>query len=162
MAPPADEIDRQARQTRDRMDEGLDTLETRGADIARYGRIAAIVLGAVVVAGVGVLVYRRVRRPSRNEQLQRMLVDALHSVPASLRDAAESVRDLPDDIKDRLKHMPSVRVVLEGHEPGTLESVARKVAPAVAGTVSAAVMERLARTFDSADAQSRNTPPDYN
>jgi hypothetical protein len=60
MGASADEIDRQINETRDHIDQNLGVLEKRAASNAmRYGRIAAVVLGVVIVAGAGVLIYRR-------------------------------------------------------------------------------------------------------
>ena len=144
MGTSADEIDRQINETRDHIDQNLGVLEKRAASNAmRYGRIAAVVLGVVTVAGAGVLIYRRMNRASRREQLQGMLLEALRDLPGSLR-------DLPDEVTSRLKRpLPSVKVVVNaeeaGKDPGTLESVVRKVAPAVVGTASSALIERFTR-----------------
>jgi hypothetical protein len=146
----ADEIDRQINETRDRIDQNLAVLEKRAASNAmRYGRIAAVVLGVVTVAGAGVLIYRRMSRPSRREQLQSMLIEALKDLP-------DSLRDLPDEVKSRLKKpLPSIKVVVNGEEaarePGTLERIVRKVAPAVVGTASTALIERFTRSSDPAE-----------
>lgn len=145
MGAAADKIDRQIRQTRDHMDENIDTLEKRAQSGAkRYARIAVIALGVAVVAGAGFLVYRRVRRPSRTEQLQKTLIALLKNMP-------DAVRDLPHEVGSRLKKpLPSVKVVVvHGDEPkesSTLESILRRVAPSMVGTASTAVIERLTRT----------------
>ena len=158
MGPAADEIDRQIRETRDQMDEKLDTLEKRAQSGAkRYGRIAAVALGVAVVGVAGYLVYRRVRRPSRIEQLQETLIGLLKSMP-------DSVRDMPHEVASRLKKpLPSVKIVFNGSdepkEPGTFESIVRRIAPAVVGTASTAVLERLTRTPEGE--RSRATPPEY-
>ena len=150
MGSSADEIDRQINETRDHIDQNLGVLEKRATSNAiRYGRIAAVVLGVVTVAGAGVLIYRRMNRPSRRKQVQNMLIEALKDLPQTLR-------DLPDDVTTRLKKpLPSVKVVVNGeegaHEPGTLESVVRRVAPAVVGTASTALIERFTRPPDSAE-----------
>jgi len=147
MGASADEIDRQISETRDHIDQNLGVLEKRAASNAmRYGRIAAVVLGVVTVAGVGVLVYRRMNRPSRREQLQGMVLEVL-------KDLLDSLRDLPDEVTSRLKKpLPSVKVVVNGEEagqePGMLESVVRKVAPAVVGTASTALIERFTRSSE--------------
>jgi len=157
MGASADEIDRQINETRDHIDQNLGVLEKRAASNAmRYGRIAAVVLVVATVAGAGVLVYRRMNRPSRREQLQSMLLEALRDLPGSLR-------DLPDEVTSRLKKpLPSVRVVVNGDEagkdPGTLESVVRKVAPAVVGTASTALIERLTR---ASEPRERSAVPAY-
>lgn len=159
MGASEDKIDRQIKETRDHMDENLGVLEQRAAsNVMRYGRIAAVVLGMAAVAGAGVLIYRRMNRPTRREQLQRILIEALKDLP-------ESLRDLPDEVRTRLKKpLPSVKVVVNGedaaHEPGTLESIVRRVAPAVVGTASSALIDRLNRAPNRADdTPSRSTVP---
>ncbi len=53
MGPSADEIDRQTRK-REQIDENLDVLEHRSAwNAVRYGKIAAVAVGIVAVAGAG-------------------------------------------------------------------------------------------------------------
>lgn len=97
MGASDDEIDRQIRETRDHMDQNLDDLEQQAASSAvRYGRIAAVVLGVAAVAVAGVLIYRRMNRPARREQLQSMLLEALKDLP-------DSLRDLPEEMTTRLK-----------------------------------------------------------
>lgn len=97
MGASDDEIDRQIRETRDHMDQNLDDLEQQAASSAvRYGRIAAVVLGVAAVAVAGVLIYRRMNRPARREQLQSMLLEALKDLP-------DSLRDLPEEVTTRLK-----------------------------------------------------------
>jgi hypothetical protein len=103
-----------------------------------------------------VLIYRRMNRPSRREQLQSMLLEALRDLP-------DSLRDLPDEVTSRLKKpLPSVKVVVNGEdtgkEPGTLESVVRKIAPAVVGTASTALIERLTRPPEPSE---RSAVPAY-
>ena len=157
MGASADEIDRQITETRDHIDENLGVLEKRAASNAmRYGRIAAVVVGVVAVAGAGVLIYRRMNRPSRREQLQSTLIQALRDLP-------DTLRDLPDEMTTRLKRsLPSVKVVVSGddsaREPGTIESVVRRVAPAVVGTASTALIERFTRPHDPAE---RSAVPAY-
>jgi hypothetical protein len=150
MGAAEDEIDRQIKETRDHMDENLEVLEQRAAsNAARYARIFAVVLGAAALAGAGVLIYRRMNRPSRREQLQGMLIEALKDLP-------DSLRDLPDEVKTRLKKpLPSVKIVVNGEdqsrEPGTLEGIVRKVAPAVVGTASTALIGRFTRQPEVTD-----------
>ena len=157
MGASADEIDRQINETREHIDQNLGVLEKRAASNAmRYGRLAAIVLGVVTVAGAGVLIYRRMNRPSKREHLQSMLLEALRDLPGSLR-------DLPDEVTARLKTpLPSIKVVVNGDEdvrqPGKIEGFVRKVAPAVAGTASTALIERLTRPADTAE---RSAVPSY-
>jgi hypothetical protein len=147
MGLKADEVDSQIRETREHIDESLDTLEQRAASNAvRYGRIAAVVLGVVAVAGTGVLIYRRMRRPSRREQLKRMVLEVMRDLP-------DSLRDLPGEVGSRLrKPLPSIKVVINGEgearEPVTFEGIVRKVTPAVVTTASSALIDRLARKSD--------------
>src|ERR1700682_748812 len=147
MGASADEIDRQITETRDHIDENLGVLERRASTNAmRYGRVAAVVLGVVAVAGAGVLIYRRINRPSRRERLQGMLIEALKDLP-------DTLRDLPDEVKTRLKKpLPSIRVEVNGadssKEPGTLKTIARKVAPAIVTTASGALIDRFTRQPD--------------
>jgi hypothetical protein len=153
MGPSTDEIDRQINETRDHIDENLGVLEGRAASKAmRYGRVAAVVLGVVAVAGAGVLIYRRVNRPSRRAQLQAMFIEALKELP-------DTLRDLPDEVSARLKKpLPSIKVVVNGEEaskePGTVESIMRKVAPAVVTTASGALIDRFVRPADPLDDKS--------
>ena len=159
MGASADEIDRQIKETREHIDENLGLLEQRAASNAvRYGKMAAVIIGVVAVTGAGVLIYRRVNRPTRTEQLRSMLVEALKDLP-------DSLRELPDEVATRLKKpLPSIKVVVNGEkaeEPGTLERIVRRVAPAVMGSASTAVIERLTRSSDPQDARSRSTVPAY-
>jgi hypothetical protein len=157
MGSSADEIDRQINETRDQIDQNLGVLEKRAASNAmRYGRIAAVVIGVVTVAGAGVLIYRRMNRPSRREQLQNMLIEALKDLP-------DALRELPEEVTSRLKKpLPTVKVVVNGeeaaHEPGTLENVLRRVAPAVVGTASSALIDRFTRPSDPVE---RSAVPAY-
>jgi hypothetical protein len=160
MGAAADEIDRQIKETREHMDENLGVLERRAASSAmRYGRVAAVVLGVVAVAGTGFLIYRRFNRVSRREQLQSMVLEALKDLPGTLR-------DLPDEVTTRLKKpLPSIKVVVNGEDeargPGTVESIVRKVAPAVVGTASTALIGRFTRASDSDHEHSRSSVPAY-
>lgn len=161
MGATQDEFDRQIKETSDQMDENLEVLEQRAASNAvRYGRFFAVVLGVAVLAGAGVLIYRRMNRPSRREQLQGMLIEALKDLP-------DALRDLPDELKTRLKKpLPSVKIVMNGEdqarEPGTLESIVRKVAPAVVGTASTALIGRFTRQPEFTDDRpSRSAVPSY-
>ena len=144
MGASADEIDRQIRETREHMDHNLGVLEQRARSKAvRYGRSAALVLGGAAVAGAGVLIYRRMTRPTRREQLQSMLIDALKELP-------DLLGDLPDEVATRLrKPLPSFKVVVDDEDetrrPGTLKSIVRRVAPAVVGTASSALVGRVTR-----------------
>lgn len=166
MGASADEIDRQIKETRDHMDENLGALEQRTAKNAiYYGRIAAAVLGAAAVAGAGYLIYRRFRRPSRREQLQSMLIQALKDLPGSLRDGADSLRDGAGEVSAKLKKpLPSVKIIVNGdevaQEPGALESIVRRVAPAMVSTASSAMIGRLTRQSPAgAEKETRATIP---
>ena len=153
MGAAADEIDRQIDETRDHIDQNLGVLEQRAASNARrYVRVAAVVLGVVAVAGAGVLIYRRINRPSRRARLQGMLV-------AALKDLPESLRDFPDEVASRLKKpLPSIKVVVNGEgdskEPGTFEGIVRRVAPAVVTTASGALIDRFVRPAGPLDEES--------
>ncbi len=97
MGASEDEINRQKKETRDRRDQDLDDLEERAESSAlRFGRIAAVVLGMAAVAVAGVLIYRRINRPTRREQLQNMLIEMVKDLP-------DSLRDLPGEVTARLK-----------------------------------------------------------
>jgi len=153
MGASTDEIGRQIDETRDHIDQNLGVLERRAASNAmRYGRVAAVVLGVVAVAGAGVLIYRRINRPSRREQLQGMLLDALRELP-------DTLRDLPDEVGSRLKKpLPSIKVVVNGKggskEPGTVKGIVRKVVPAVVTTASGALIDRFVRPADALEEKS--------
>ena len=141
MGASDDEIDRQIKAIRD--DSVLE--ESAASNAARYGRVAAVV-SVVVVTGVAVLIYLRVNRRNKRQKLQRRLVQALKDIP-------DSLRDLPDDVKARLmKPLPSVKVVVNddgaAREPGTLEGIVRRIAPAVAGAASSAVVDRFTRSAE--------------
>jgi hypothetical protein len=159
MGASADEIDRQIKETREHIDENLGVLEQRAASNAvRYGKIAAVIVGVVAVAGAGVLIYRRINRPTRTEQLRSMVIEALKDLP-------DSFRDLPEEVSARFNRpLPSIKVVVNGdasEEPGTLERVVRRVAPAVVGTASSALIERFTRVPDSEDIPSRSPVPAF-
>jgi hypothetical protein len=133
----SDDIDRQLNQTRDNTDENVDFLEERDASNARrYGRMVAIGFGVLVLTGASYLVYRRVKRRSLDKRLRTRLLDSL--------------RDLPHEASSRLKKsIPAVKVVVTeraAEGAGTLETVARRVAPAIVGTATTAVLEHFSRT----------------
>jgi hypothetical protein len=95
MGASANEIERQIEETRNRMDENLGVLEDRAASNAvRYGRVAAVAVGALALVGAGYLVYRRMRKPS----LRRRFMDGLDRV------SVESVRDFAGDMRSRLRN----------------------------------------------------------
>ena len=134
MGAPTDEIGRQIAETREHVDENLTILEKRAAANAR--RVAIIVAAGVaaglVVGGGAFLIYRHMRKPGMSERLHDMIPDAL--------------TDLPETIRTRFKGRP-VKVVIssgEGRE-SVWESIARRVAPAVATTMVGAVTARIVR-----------------
>jgi hypothetical protein len=136
MGASADQIEREIRETRERMDENLALLEDQAVSNAvRFGRIAAV---ALVVAGAGLagfLIYRRVRRPALKERLEGV--------------SPEGLRDLAVEIGTRMKEkFPSITVTLNDKrepEPGLARSVLSKLAPSLIGTASTAVIEKLSR-----------------
>jgi hypothetical protein len=139
MGASAREIERQIKETRDRMDDNLTRLEGRASfGAARYGRIAAIVLGVVAVGGAAYFIYRRTRRPTLRDRLDDLSIDNLRSLLA--------------EASDRLKEqLPSVTLRVNEkteEEPGTVESILRRVAPALVGTAGTALLERVARPGD--------------
>jgi len=134
MGASADQIESEIKETRERIDENLGMLEGRAASNAvRYGRIAAIVVGVGVLAGAGFLLYRRSRRPNLKDRLDAMSIDSL--------------KELAAEASERLsKRLPTVRVTVNEkteEEPGTVEAIVRKVAPALIGTASTALLERV-------------------
>ena len=134
MGASANEIDREISETRAGLDEKLNVLEKRAASGARrVGIMATIGLAAgLAVAGAAFLVYRRVRRPSLTDRLQDFLPDALTG--------------LPDEVRSRLRSGPIKVVITQGDEdaePGTWESIGRKVAPTLVSTALGGVMSRL-------------------
>lgn len=135
MGASAREIEREIKQTRERMDDNLTRLEGKATSTAkRYGRIAAIVLGVAAVGGAAFLVYRRTRRPTLRAQLDQLSINNLRKLAAVATDR----------LKDRL---PSVTVKINDkteQEPGTVESILRKVAPALVGTAGSALLQRVA------------------
>jgi len=139
MGASAREIERQITETRERMDENLTRLEGQATtSAARYGRIAAIALGVLAIGGVAWIVYRRTHRPTLRDRLDDLSIDNLRTL------AAEAT----DRLKDRL---PSVTVRFNekvAEEPGTIQSIIRKVAPALAGTAGSALLSRIAASPD--------------
>src|SRR5260221_13279740 len=95
MGPSGDEIDSRKRETREQMDE-----QPAESSAARYGTIAAILVGAAVIATAGVLIYRRYRRPGRRGQLRRMLVDAFFGF-------SDILPELPDEPPRKIKGPPA-------------------------------------------------------
>jgi len=142
MGASANEIDRQIKETRDRMDENLGELEDRATSNAmRYGKVAAVAIGVVVAGGIAFLLYRRFRKPTLKDRLQGM--------------SMESLRDLADEMAARLKKpLPSVTLTVNDRgagDPGMLQSIVRKMAPAIVGTASTALIERVTRPSDGGD-----------
>ena len=140
MGASADQIEREIRETRERMGENLDVLEKRAASNAlRYGRIAAIAL-VVTGAGVaGVVIYRNLRRPALQERLEGVS-------PQALRELAVEFGSL---VKEKF---PSVTVTVNERKepkPGPLQSLLRKVAPTLIGTALSAFIEKLTRRSDA-------------
>ena len=139
MGASAREIEREIKATRERMDDNLTRLEGRAASNAvRFGRIAAVVLGVVAVGGAAFLVYRRTRRPTLRDRLDQLSLDNLRALAAAATGR----------LKDRL---PSVTVKVNEkteEEPGTVEGILRKVAPALVGTAGSALLERIAYAPD--------------
>lgn len=137
MGASAREIEREIKQTRERMDDNLTRLEGQAASSAkRYGVIAAAVLGVAIVATAGIVLYRRTHRPSLRERIDDLSLDHLR----------ELVSELTATLKDRV---PSVTLRVNektDEEPGTVESIIRKVAPALAGTAGSALLNRLIAT----------------
>ncbi|HEV8596160.1 MAG TPA: hypothetical protein VGR23_00450 [Candidatus Dormibacteraeota bacterium] len=121
------------------MDDNLTRLEGRASSSAvRFGRIAAIVLGVVALGGVAYVVYRRTRRPTLRDRLDDLSLDNLRTL----------VGDASDRVRERL---PSVTVRFNEkteQEPGTVESIIRKVGPALVGTAGSALLSRVAAPPD--------------
>ena len=121
MGPSGDEIDRKVRETREQIDEDPDLPDGAESDAARYGRIAAVVVGVVLVAAAGVLIYRRINRPARREQLRRMLVEALEDLP-------DTLRDLPDEVARKVNRpLPSINPEARAKVRSALENIMRRV-----------------------------------
>lgn len=133
MGASAREIEQQIKDTRQRMDQNLSVLEDRAASSAvRYGTIAVVVVGAAALAVAGVLIYRRVRRRTLKARLQAL--------------SPETLRELADELTSRMKKpLPTVRVTVseKGVEPGTLQSIVRRVAPALVATASTSLVKRI-------------------
>jgi hypothetical protein len=135
MGASAREIEREVKETRDRMDANLTRLEGTAATRAvRYGRWAALGVGVLAAAGVAFLVYRRTRKPKLRDRLSDASVERLRELLEKFRDELPSVTVKVNDRRER--------------EPGTVEAIVRKVAPAIIGTASTAVLERIARPVE--------------
>jgi hypothetical protein len=134
------EIDRQIIETRDDIEQDFGSLEHQAASDARpYGRIAVISVAVLALAGAGYLVYRRVRRPTLATRLRTRFLDP--------------IRDMPPELQSRLKEqIPRVKLVVTQKEDAALsrlESMARRVTPAVVGSATTAVLEHLTRPHAS-------------
>lgn len=126
------------------MDENIGTLEERAAASAiRYGRIAAIVVAAALAAGGAIFVYRRLRKPTFKDRLRSVSPHALRGRAGEL---GLRLR--------RRKEMPTVTLtVTDADEPGTVERILRKVTPALIGTASTAVIEKVSGRGSSEDTE---------
>ena len=125
------EIDQEIKDTRDELDRQLTVLERRAATGARkYGLIAAGIAVGVLAVAAGVVLYRR-RRRTPVTRLQTMV---------------RSARRLPERARERL---PIRVVVMDGtsdeRSPGTLAGIAQRIAPAVAGSATGAILARFGR-----------------
>lgn len=131
MGASSAEIDEEIRQTRGELDRQLAVLERRAASGARrYGLIAAGIAAGVLAVAAGVIVYRR-RRQAPVKRLQGMI---------------GSARRWPKRARERLP----IKVVVtdrahEERSPSAWAGIAQKVAPAVAGSATGAVIARFGR-----------------
>ena len=136
MGASAREIEREIKETRERMDENLTRLEgTAASKAVRYARWAAVGVGVLATAGIVFAVYRHTRKPTLRDRMS----DA----------SVERLRELLEQFREEL---PSVTVKVNdrsAREPGTLETIVRKVAPAIIGTASTAVLQRIARPAEA-------------
>ena len=134
MGASAREIEREIVQTRERMDDNLTRLEGQAMSKARrYGRIAVIVVGVLAVGGAALLIYRRTRRPTLRDRLDRLSIGSLRAAAA----------EASGRLKDRL---PTVTVKINDQTeqgPGTMEGILRRVAPALVGTAGSALLQRV-------------------
>ena len=135
MGASSAEIDQEIREARGELDRQLTVLERRAASgLRRYGLMAAGLAVGVLAVAAGVVLYRR-RRRTPVTRLRRMV---------------RSARRLPERARERLP----IRVVVtdragDERSPGTLASIAQKVAPAVAGSATGAVLARFGRPASS-------------
>lgn len=135
MGASSAELDQEIRETRGELGRQLTVLERRAASGARkYGLMAAGLAVGVLAVAAGVVLYRRSRRTPIT-RLQKMV---------------RSAGRLPGRARERL---PITIVVTdrarEERAPGTLASIAQKVAPAVAGSATGAVLARFGRPAPS-------------
>jgi hypothetical protein len=132
MGASAREIEREVERTRDGKDANVMRQEGSAATRAlRYRRWLALGVGALAAAGVGFLVYRRARRPRLRDRLNDLSVKRLRELLEKFREELPSVTVTVNDKSAR--------------EPDIVESIARTVAPALIGTASTAVLERMVR-----------------
>ncbi|HEY8814794.1 MAG TPA: hypothetical protein VIP57_06790 [Candidatus Dormibacteraeota bacterium] len=138
MGASSAEIDQEIKDTRGELDKNLQVLERRAARGARvYGLIAAGVAVGVGAVVVGVLVYRRRRQKRVAKQLHHVVFDSL--------------RDLPESVKNKLKKNLPVTVVIgeradETNGGNPWSAMAAKIAPTLVGSATGAVMARLRGT----------------
>lgn len=133
MGASAREIEQQIKEMRERMDQNLSVLEDRAASSAvRYGKIAVIVVGAAAIAVAGALIYRRLQRRTLKARLQAL--------------SPETLRELADELTSRMKKpLPTVRVTVseKSEKTGALQSIVRRVAPALVATASTSLVKRI-------------------
>jgi len=136
MGASAREIEREIKETRERMDENLTRLEgTAASKAARYARWAAVGVGVLATAGIAFAVYRHTRKPTLRDRMSDASVERLRELLEQFREELPSVTVKVNDRSPR--------------EPRTLETVVRKVAPAIIGTASTAVLQRIARPAEA-------------
>jgi glutathione S-transferase len=127
----AREIERQIKETRERMDHNLTRLEGRAASNARrYRVVAGTAAGVALVAAAAFLVYRRTHRPSLRDRVNELSLADLRTLVDRLKDAAPS---LTVRINEKTEE-----------EPGIVRTILRKVAPALVGTAGTALLQRIA------------------
>src|SRR5437016_6349398 len=81
MGASAREIERQIKETRERMDENLTVLEQRAASNAvRVGKIVAVAAGVAAAVVGGSFLYRRGGRPTLKDRLERIALGSLREV----------------------------------------------------------------------------------
>lgn len=142
MGASSAEIGQAIRATRGELDETLGVLEQRAARRVRsYGKVAAGLAVGLAAVIVGVVVYRRHTQKSVAMQVHRMLFD--------------SIRDLPEDVKNKVKTKLPITVVIgeradESGAANPWSAIAAKVGPTLVGSAAGAVMARLRGTPDGA------------
>lgn len=145
MGASAREIEQQIKETRERIDQNLTVLENRaGSGAVRYSKIAAIGIGVSAAAVVGFLIYRRMRQPTLKNRIAGMSI--------------ESLRELTDELASRVsKPLSTLKLTVDkrAKEPGTVRRIVRKVTPAIVGTASTALLEKVARSAGDGEARHR-------